>query len=225
MTAVVRKETDDWRKSYRSDLLVKRRLSGHERKLRSLGLFDLPRDIALLDVCCGEGEMLDILQREGFSRLTGVDLPQDSELAASLKSKHWRYAAASATELPFSAGTFDWIICAHSLHHLAGLENISRFIKQASEALKPGGRLVLIDHYDSPQFRLALGTLLSPIGLLTPMTAVFREQHLEEKDILYRYLDDWSELKKRIMNSGFKTVSMRYGLFFFYATLLKGEGS
>ncbi len=220
-TVPVRKESEEWRQTYRCDLLVKRRQAGHARKLKRLGFLDLPRDVRILDACCGEGEMLDILESHGFRFLSGVDLASDKSFAEQLKTKNWRYAAASAAELPFQPGVFDWILCAHSLHHLAGLENIRRFLEQARGCLKPGGKLVLVDHYDSFQFRLALGALLSPIGCLTPMTRVFREQHIEEKAILYDYLDHWKDLKELMQNAGFENFSLEKGLFFFYAVLTK----
>ncbi len=223
MTAPVRKESEEWRQSYRCDLLVNRRRAKHAQKLKRLGFYDLPRDVRILDACCGEGEMLDILEARGFVNISGVDLAYDKSFSEQLKTKKWRYAAASAAELPFQANAFDWILCAHSLHHLAGLENIRRFLAQALMCLKPGGKLVLVDHYDSFQFRLALGTLLSPIGCLTPMTRVFREQHLEEKNILYDYLDHWRDLDKLMRNAGFEKFTMQKGLFFFYAVLKKGE--
>lgn len=220
-SAAVRRETDSWQETYRDDVLVRRRVRTHRKKLKRLGLFDSSEDSAILDVCCGEGEMLDMMAQAGFRNLFGVDLAFDSKRAARFASKQWKYIAGSATQIPFGKNKFDWIVCAHSLHHLWPLENIRAFVCQSYEALKPGGRLALIDHYDSIQMRLALGLILSPVALLTPWTKLFRQQHLEEKDLLYGYLNHWPEVRRVIQDSGFAKISFQKGLLFFYCVAQK----
>ena len=42
-----------------------------------LKLIDPPRNLPLLDLCCGAGRHLIALRREGFTQLTGLDLSED----------------------------------------------------------------------------------------------------------------------------------------------------
>ncbi|MBI4550380.1 MAG: methyltransferase domain-containing protein [Candidatus Omnitrophica bacterium] len=214
----VRRETAVWHEAYQSDVLARRRRSSHARKLRRAGLLSMTRESRILDVCCGEGEMLEFLAREGYSSLVGLDLPAAPGKAEEAKGRRWHYASASATAFPFRAECFDCILCAHSLHHLGGLGNIEALLKEAYHSLKPGGRFIMIDHIDAPLVRLAFAVLFSPLAGLTQFTRMFRQQHLEEKDFLYDYLDHWPGLEALMRKSPFRNFKLEKKLFFFYWT-------
>jgi SAM-dependent methyltransferase len=59
----------------------------------------------------------------------------------------WLDAAADAQALPFSAGYFENIVMLDVLHHI---ENPSQFFAEAARALKPGGRLVMLEPAITP---------------------------------------------------------------------------
>lgn len=205
-------ETNNWHDLYRSDRLLRHRQQTHSKKLQRLGVLNFSRQAALLDVCCGTGEMLDILAQNGFQNLTGVDLgevPQEGQ-------RSWRFVQGSATKLPFEAESMELILCAHSLHHIGGLNEIKTFFQEAYRCLKPGGRLAVIDHYDSLQLRIAQALIESPLGLLTPYTRDFRRQLLEEKTYLYAYLDRWKQLESFLNSDMFENVVWDRDSFFFY---------
>ena len=216
-----RHESSSWHAAYRADALVKRRVATHGQKLKRLGILDLPRTTRILDVCCGEGEMLDMLQGAGFTSVMGLDVAADPQAIQSLSHKPWRYVAGSATQFPFAKDSFDYILCAHSLHHLWPLAQIKALIENARQALKPGGTLALVDHYDSLQLRLALAVLLSPLAKLTNWSRLFREQHLEEKEQLFGYLNEWPQVHAAMIQAGFASAAYRRDLFFFYYTARK----
>lgn len=217
----MRRETAVWHETYKSEVLARRRRSSHARKLRRAGVFDLSPESRILDVCCGEGEMLELLAREGFSRLTGLDLAPSPPVSGA---RRWGYVAASATAFPFKASVFDYVLCAHSLHHLGTLSNIESLLRDAYHCLKPGGQLTVIDHYDAPQVRLAFAALFSPLAGLTRFTRLFRQQHLEEREFLYEYLDHWPQLEKLLNSTVYPGASLRKGLFFFYWKAFKRGG-
>ncbi len=221
MGSLLRKESSQWHDTYRSDVLARRRLATHGKKLERLGVLQSSRDSRILDVGCGEGEMLEILAQRSFDHLYGVDLVSTKDWLQAVSGKPWKYSAASAGHLPFREFSMDWILCAHSLHHLWPIENIATFLSSAKYCLKEKGRLALVDHYDSPQFRLALSLILSPLAELTPLTREMRKQHLEEKENIWGYVRDWRSVKGAIENSGLKTVTFQKGLFFFYWVLQK----
>jgi len=176
----------------------------------------------VLDVACGEGEMLDLLAARGFRSLVGMDVVFDQVATSRQKEKPWQYIAGAAAALPFRSESFDSILCAHSLHHFGSVENIGLFLGEAFRCLRKGGRLGLIDHFDSIQLRTVMALILSPLGLLTPWTKQFRAQQLEEKEVFDRYLDHWSEVKGLLLNSSFQKISFKQNLFFFYWTAEKG---
>lgn len=202
----------DWNAIYESEVLTRRRRSGHLAKLRKAGFFDIPRHSRILDLGCGTGEMLDILAEEGFDDLTGMDRYQPS----GHSSKRWCHVQGSAEKLPFGAEKFDAILCAHALHHISWEVKIDTFFAEVARCLKPGGTFFLIDHYDSLHLRAALWVLRSPLAQLHSWSAAFREQIRAEHRELYRYLDRWGGLAKKLRDMNFEEKKMRKDLFFFY---------
>jgi ubiquinone/menaquinone biosynthesis C-methylase UbiE len=207
-----RNESAAWHDFYRSEDLRSHRTKTHKQKLAKLGLLSLRRDLSVLDVCCGTGEMLNILAAEGFTRLTGIDLePLKGELNPS-----WEFRLGGADRLPFADASFDVIYCAHALHHLGSFEAIQSFWQEARRCLKPGGRLAVIDHYDSMQLRVVFGAWSSTFGKCLPSMRAFHFQLVEEKPYLYRYLDSWKKLNNFLKQNHFQQISIKKDAFFFY---------
>jgi ubiquinone/menaquinone biosynthesis C-methylase UbiE len=209
-------ETLRWHEAYKDKQLVGRRASSHQRKLRRLGALGLPRDARVLDVACGTGEALEILHREGFIDLTGSDVTADPELLA----KPWaKIDEADACALPYPNGTFDAVVLMHALHHLGGVVRIGKTLDECVRVLKPGGRLMLIDHYDSPQLRTAFWGLRKK-WLTWPTRGLrsFRTQLEEEASYLYEYLDAWHAVRALLAGLPCDVEVDRRGLFFFYWT-------
>jgi SAM-dependent methyltransferase len=209
-----RAESSQWYATYKSEKLVARRLSSHGKKLRRLGIFDLPRDARILDLACGAGEALRILRDAGFTNLVGSDVFADPELA---KEPWLKVVQADSCAQPFEDGSFDAVVCMHSLHHLGGLVRIRRTAEEAIRILKPGGRLMLLDHYDSIQLRTAFwGLQQSWLTWPTAGLRSFAKQHEEEWPYLYEYLDASHALRATLATLPLVPEVDRRGLFFFY---------
>jgi ubiquinone/menaquinone biosynthesis C-methylase UbiE len=207
-------ETSAWHQAYSNTQLVARRMSSHKRKLIQLGALALPRNARILDLCCGKGEALRILHDEGFTNLWGSDITIDEDLAR----EPWaRLQASDACALPYEGGSFDAVICMHSLHHLGGVVRIGKTFEECSRVLKPGGRLMVLDHYDSPQLRAAFWGLSKP-WLTWPTAGLrsFRLQHEEEWPYMYEYLDSWHAVRAMFRSLPFEPDVEKRGLFFYY---------
>lgn len=101
-----------------------------------------------LEVAIGTGLNLGLYPPE--VRLTGIDLsPVMLEIARSRASKGGVQAElreGDAHDLPFADGTFDSVVCTFSL---CNIPDEGRALAEMSRVLKPGGRLVLVDHVRS----------------------------------------------------------------------------
>ncbi len=202
----------DWRRTYNLEVLSQRRQKKHLSKIQRAGILSLPKESRILDVACGKGEMLDILTEKHFSSLTGLDLVDPN--AVGLRS--WRYVKGSALALPFNDNEFDAIICAHSLHHISKPEHIAQALKEAVRCLRPGGKLFLIDHYDSIHLRVVFAVLSSAFLEFIPWVGAFGRQLREEHEELYYYLDHWDEIRKILRETIISPFKWRFGAFFFY---------
>ncbi len=94
----------------------------------------------VLDVGCGKGR---------FARVLHERFPESSIVAFDLAEAMLRHVpagiarcAGSMTALPFSAATFDFTYAIESLEHAVDIEAA---IEEMCRAVKPGGRIAIID--------------------------------------------------------------------------------
>ena len=108
----------------------------------------------LLDVGCGNGDLLIKLRKAGFKRnLTGMDLSegimQPGITASNKEGLNINFFSGQAEQLDFAAESFDAIIAKHMLYHLA---NPQKAIDEMHRCLRPQGSLIisLNSKYNAP---------------------------------------------------------------------------
>ena len=113
------------------------------QKSRMLRRLRLKPGETVLEVACGAGPLSDALSSRYGCRCVGIDISAAS-VAAQLARRHdrsgWDAVVASATRLPFAAGTFDAVTAFDVIEHLAEPETL---YAEAARVLKPGGRMLL----------------------------------------------------------------------------------
>ncbi len=99
---------------------------------------------SLLDVGCGTGNSIESLKNEfPEKKYTGIDLAENMIAVAKKKRiPGTDFVVGDAENLPFKEAQFDVIICKESFHHYPHVE---KFFQSAYRALKPGGRLIILD--------------------------------------------------------------------------------
>jgi SAM-dependent methyltransferase len=93
----------------------------------------------VLDVGCGPGYFLDLLQRR---QVPGLGIDQDPVMVAACLAKGFAADVADARDLPDWPGRFDGIHAGHVIEHMDG-ETAIRFLERCTTALQPGGQLVI----------------------------------------------------------------------------------
>jgi 2-polyprenyl-3-methyl-5-hydroxy-6-metoxy-1,4-benzoquinol methylase len=104
----------------------------------------LDKNARILDVGCGWGALLLSLWRAGYRRVEGVDASSEQSAIGNRQVKgrfpiHCRDGREFLSE---HRSAYDLIILVSVIEHIPADEVVS-FLKQAREALVPGGRLVL----------------------------------------------------------------------------------
>jgi SAM-dependent methyltransferase len=96
---------------------------------------------AALDVGCGSG--LSTLALAEIARsVVGVDASREM-VALAPPGARVSYLVAPAEVLPFGDGAFELMTASQAFHWF----DRTRFLMEASRVLRPGGRLVVYDHY------------------------------------------------------------------------------
>lgn len=216
MTA--RQETPRWNEVYGADEQLRRRREAMPAKLEALGLSCADRSARILDLACGHGEALDAMSAMGFRDLHGMDLTVPPSLAADTR---FRVLQGDAMATGYSDAMFDWVFCLHAMHHLAGAENVDRFLKEAYRILKPGGCLGIIDFPSSVPVRTAFWLFRRRWFLRTPYLKWFGAVIAEEWPFLKDYLPQWPRVRRLLLQGPFKVLSHRRKPIYFYLTLQK----
>jgi len=217
-----RVESHEWLDTYADDVQSQRRRRMMPRKLRVLGLDSIiDNSAAVVDLCCGVGETLDVLYELGFRDITGVDIHISDKLKAD---KRFNAVLGNACRPDIPSASKDWILCLHSLHHLETPERIAELVDSAYRILKPGGRISFIDFPNSPQIRAAFWFFLNCKPLLvTPYLKWFGTITREEWPFLQHYLPRFPKVWKVINDSRFEREINHHELFYFFLTLRKPQ--
>lgn len=135
----------------------------------ALARADLKAGQRALDAGCGRGELLLQLETRGVEAV-GLE-PAEPALAFARKTAKAPLVRASASRLPFAAGSFDRIFFLGVLDHLAD-EDLAACFAEFSRVLRPGGLVlantcVNTDYYKRRTFALRL-KLSRALGLKEP---------------------------------------------------------
>jgi demethylmenaquinone methyltransferase/2-methoxy-6-polyprenyl-1,4-benzoquinol methylase len=140
-------------------------------------------DAAVLDLCCGTGDLSFALAREGKARVYGADFAHPMLVRAKQKNSMLSgdssqtnvsantlpFLEADALRLPFKAGSFDLVTTAFGFRNLANYESGLREIQRI---LKPGGTIAILEFTEPPDdfvgnvFRWYNRNVLPRIGAL-----------------------------------------------------------
>jgi ubiquinone/menaquinone biosynthesis C-methylase UbiE len=101
-----------------------------------------------LEVAIGTG--LNLPHYPADLRLTGLDLTPEMLALARTRAREMGRAIAlaegDAQDLPFAEGSFDTVVCTYAL---CSVGDDARAISEMHRVLRPGGRLILVDHIRS----------------------------------------------------------------------------
>jgi len=106
--------------------------------LEQLMLHRLPPRAAILDLCCGDGRITDLLARRGYA-MTGLDGSEQMLSYAGERNANIRWLLADARHFDLPAA-FDGVISTFdALNHVMTARDLQSVFRCVFAALKPGG--------------------------------------------------------------------------------------
>jgi demethylmenaquinone methyltransferase/2-methoxy-6-polyprenyl-1,4-benzoquinol methylase len=115
------------------------------------------KDKKILDLCCGTGNQLKLLAKNGFQNLHCLDLSKAMLKIAENNDYTINIYNADATKTNFSDNIFDVIIISFAIHEKDKDTQI-RLLNEAARLLKEDGLLLIVD-YDFDKSTIALGRI------------------------------------------------------------------
>jgi phosphatidylethanolamine/phosphatidyl-N-methylethanolamine N-methyltransferase len=153
-----------------------------------------------LEVGVGTGISLDAYPP--YIHLTGID-PSASMLehaVAKTRENNWGHIdlrSGDAQALEFPDNSFDWVL---TFHVMTVVPDARRMMSEMIRVCKPGGRIVVISHFASPNpFLYAFGRAVNPLAKRLGWTTRLRAHHV---------LDDQPITVER--NCRFSSLSVHY---------------
>ena len=168
---------------------------------RTVRRLDLPDGSVVLDLACGTGDLCRDLERAGLAPI-GMDLSWGMLAAARTGAP---LVHGDALRLPVADGAADGVTCGFALRNLTSLEP---FFAELARALRPGGRIAVleVDSPSNPLLRLGHGLYFGRVvpfigGLLSDRDAY---RYLPRS---VAYLPSEEDLLTTIASAGFVDVA------------------
>lgn len=130
-----------------------------ELKHRIVERIELKPNYKVLDVACGNGSLLDLLNRKQAIDGHGIDVSDAMIDEAKKRYPHFSFSVGNSSSLPFEDMTFDVVTVCAAFHHFS---EPWKFLQEARRVLQPAGLLVLMEPYFPPVIR-QLSNLLIPL--------------------------------------------------------------
>ncbi len=179
---------------------------------------------SVLDICCGTGDMVFAMvdQQLSLKRIDGLDfVPEMLDIARKRQCKYAadvdnrynysniRWIRADASALPYDYPQFDIVSCAFGIRNL---QNPLEGLKQVFNALKPGGRLLILE-FTIPRGILLRYAVLAYFKLVMPAIGSIIAG---DKVGAYKYLPESigsfnteQTLEKCALDAGFENVCIK----------------
>ena len=113
----------------------------------------------VLDVACGNGDLLEMLAEKANITGYGIDLAENMIAEAQKLYPHFQFTAGGCERLLFEDAFVDVLTVSAAFHHF---EKPGLFLKEAGRVLKPGGRLYIAELFWPGPLRI-LGNPLLPL--------------------------------------------------------------
>ena len=200
--------------AHRYDLMNRLMTGGQDIRWRKqvIKLARLSPNASLLDLGTGTGDLArEALLQEPQAKVTAADFTVEM-MRVGKKSGNLQFSAADALNLPFKDTTFDAVVSGFLMRNVT---DIQQALKEQYRALKPGGRIVILDttrpkkNILSPFIWLHMHFIIPTVGGLLS----------GERDA-YNYLPDTTEnfltaeqLASRMIAAGFTKVDFKRLMF------------
>ncbi len=191
------RQTKEWESAY---FQTRRSL---EKRLERLSLFRISPQDSVLDLGCGDGLNIKLLQKLGVKKIIGVDPSVQFVTLAMVNNPGIKIYHGSAEKLPFKDSTFDVILVDSVFHHILDYKASLREIKRV---LKKGGLLCFLEPRKTAIRWLADAVAPTWIGKNLPFASRRSKAYLGEKQVMKHWLSTYILFFEILEELGFSKI-------------------
>ncbi len=117
--------------------------SATNRTKKLFSALSLPETGRVLDLSCGEGELLNLVYHSAvLLQLSGVDMSESDITKAQIKNSNINFIVGRAEATDLESGMFDVIICSMAFHHY---DHPLDVLNEIRRLIKPTGTVYIMD--------------------------------------------------------------------------------
>ena len=105
-------------------------------------------DLKVIDLCCGTGNQLKYLYKNGIKDVVGVD--RSSHMIAKARRYPFQSLLADASKTAFKGQSFDIALIEFALHE-SDPGTARKIVNEAKRLLKDGGRIIVVDYMNESE--------------------------------------------------------------------------
>jgi len=152
--------------------------------LKKMNFFDeVSPDSVIVDVGCGDGNMLKTLSSKGYRKLYGFDIK-----IPRVYDKRFQLKKGTMLNMPYPKGFADVLICFNSMHHLLNYRQYDLFLKNVKRVLKNGGKFFMVEPqrniFRKLQDLIIKIPIISDVGIVKERKIVIQEERKELEKFL-----------------------------------------
>lgn len=206
-----------WEAAYQRFETPAQEVSKFKARLRSLGVTKWDREARIVELFCGRGSGLHALQALGFQNLCGLDL--SSDLLGRFEGSA-RLIVGDCTQLHFEPESIDVFIIQGGLHHLPQFpEDLERCISEMARCLRPGGKVLVVEPWNTPFLNFVHACCNSPLRNLWGKLDALATMIEEERETYERWLAQPRTIRTLMRaRFDFETERTRFGKWMVVAT-------
>lgn len=190
-------QTKEWEEAY---LDTRRNFRTREKRLLRFGITSKN---SVLDLGCGDGLNVSILNKLNIKHVVGVDISKYLIEKAEKNNPGSKFYVGKAESLPFGAEQFDVVLVDSVIHHLMKYD---KPVKEIRRVLVKGGIFCFIEPHNSFLRKILDFVCLSPAGKLMPSFKNRRISCMEEKPLYNHWLKTENIFYKTLEREGFRKM-------------------
>lgn len=200
--------SDEWREGYSSGQksFFAKNNQTHTQRLEKMNVLSLKKDSQILDIGCGNGNLIAFLEAKGFTDLAGIE--PDAELIKEQVSKT-ELRAGKASSLPWEDKSFDAVLVMAAMHHFETDEELEKSLNEIHRVLKPGGQFSFCEPSNTLTRSVLTKILMSPLSSLFTFSRNKKLMVLDEWDTLNWWLALEKNLPPQLEELGFRILENR----------------